>query len=274
MTATALTESTGLAVARAEMLDALQPLLSDQPWQDTFAAVRRDVLGTRFYRLGEFRPVAAAHRDFPAMIYGPDEALILQPGPSPRLYAPAPAFCAGLLTGLDLSQHHRVCVIGARDPYLTALLCQRLGDDHVTAVEVDTYYLGRVRAGLATAGYHPMLRRSAANADGPAPTHLLCAHPITSIPAAWIRLLGPGGVIVAALSAQRTGGPAVRVIVGCDGTASGQFLPGAPPALPPGPHRDAPTTSIGLTVTGATTELGLARQRLWWPTPTDDIGPY
>lgn len=248
-------------------------LLTDGAWRDAFTAVRRETLLPRFYTVDGRIPVTDTDPDRARLLYTADLALPVTASVHRHGIAPTPQFCARLLHGMRLTPRDRFMVVGAADPYLTALLCHRLGDTHVVVAEADATLAERARTVLAAHGYHPRVHHGDID-TAPAPTGVICAYPQRRIPSAWLHTLEPNTVIVAALSEQLHSGPAVRLVVAAPGIAFGFFLPGPRPNLPPGPHREQPAERIGLTVTASTRWDQRAGHQLWSPQPGDEIATY
>jgi protein-L-isoaspartate O-methyltransferase len=141
----------------------------------------------------------------------------------PTSSCPQPSVVATLLEALDVQEHHRVLQIGTGTGYTAALLCQRVGADNVTTVELHRELAASATRHLAVLGHHPRVligdgRRGAAD-HGPY-DRLIATCSTPRIPVAWINQVRPGGVIIANL-----GSGFVRLVVAPDKTASGFFLP-------------------------------------------------
>lgn len=140
-----------------------------------------------------------------------------------------PSLVVRMLEDLDPRDGDRVLEVGTGTGYSTALMCHRLGDEHVTSVEYDPAVAGRACAAVNAAGYEPTL----INGDGllghgaGAPyDRLIATCSVRTIPSEWLRQVRPGGTILTTLSGWLYGSGLVRLTVGDDGTAEGRFLPG------------------------------------------------
>jgi protein-L-isoaspartate O-methyltransferase len=85
--------------------------------------------------------------------------------------------------------------------YGTALLCQRIGADHVTSVDVDPYLVEAAAERLSSMGLHPHL----AVADLTQPLagqydRIVATVSVPCIPAGWLTALRPGGRLVTTIS--------------------------------------------------------------------------
>ncbi|MFE6099731.1 ATP-grasp peptide maturase system methyltransferase [Streptomyces laurentii] len=138
-----------------------------------------------------------------------------------------PALVVGMLESLDVEDGHQVLEIGTGTGYSGALLCQRLGEDNVTTVEVDPDVAARADAALETAGYSTWT----VNGDG------LLGHPrrapydriiatclVRRIPYTWVRQTKPGGIILATVGSWANGSGLAKVTVNEDGTAEGRII--------------------------------------------------
>lgn len=140
-----------------------------------------------------------------------------------------PSLVVRMLQDLDPQDGDRVLEIGTGTGYSTALMCERLGSEYVTSVEVDPAAAARARAALTAVGHEPAL----VNGDG------LLGHPedapydgliatcsVRTVPGAWLEQVRPGGTIVTTVSGWLYGSGLVKLTVGEGGTAEGRFLPG------------------------------------------------
>ncbi|MDT9685843.1 methyltransferase domain-containing protein [Streptomyces sp. TRM76323] len=153
--------------------------------------------------------------------------------------ASQPSLMADMLHALDVRDGDTVLEIGAGSGYNAALLSHRLGDAHVTTVDIDADITDAARAHLHAAGHHPAVVTGdgARGCPDRAPFDRIvatCALP--SVPPGWPAQCRPGAYVVAPLS---TG--IVRLRVEDAEHAEGRFLPtsayfvplrGALPAAP------------------------------------------
>jgi protein-L-isoaspartate O-methyltransferase len=112
---------------------------------------------------------------------------------------------ANLLEHAGITEGHRVLVVGAGQGYLPALLCERLGDSHVTVTDPDAGSLDDVVARLRAAGYQPTAASDLAEDGHPANAPYDCiitnrTRDTLEISPAWIAQVKPGGKVLAVLS--------------------------------------------------------------------------
>ncbi|MEU6825610.1 methyltransferase domain-containing protein [Streptomyces atriruber] len=114
-----------------------------------------------------------------------------------------PSLMAKMLVELDVREGDRVLEIGAGTGYNAALLAHRLGDDHVTTVDLDPEITESARQHLAAAGYRPAV----VTGDGTAgcPEHgpydrIIATCTLSSVPRAWLAQCRPGARILAPLA--------------------------------------------------------------------------
>ncbi|WP_175409909.1 methyltransferase domain-containing protein [Streptomyces sp. TRM64462] len=220
------------AEARRRLVAVLEAegALPDPAWRAAFAAVPRHLFVPYYYlgvmggyeRLWRDDPdplrreewLAVAYEDRPLGIRLRDGDLVST--------ASQPSLMAGMLHALDARDGDTALEIGTGSGYNAALLAHRLGDTHVTTMDLDTDITDAARAHLDAAGYHPAVVTGdgARGCPGRAPFDLIvatCALP--SVPDVWLAQCRPGARIVAPLS---TG--VLRLRVRDAGHAEGRFL--------------------------------------------------
>jgi protein-L-isoaspartate O-methyltransferase len=108
--------------------------------------------------------------------------------------------------------------------YGTALACARLGDAHVTSVDVDPYLVQAARERLAAAGYQPRVELCDVTGDLPAGEYdrIVSTVSVRTVPLAWLKALSPGGRLVTTLAGT---GLIVVADKTADGGAVGQVAP-------------------------------------------------
>lgn len=119
----------------------------------------------------------------------------------------------------------RVLEIGTGTGYFAALLCARLGDRHVTTVDVDPYLVEAARQRLAAAGYRPtvVLADGRDGHAGNAPyDRVIATCSVRPIPSAWVTQTRPGGTILTTLAGTSA---MVRLTAHGSEQASGRVLP-------------------------------------------------
>ncbi|TGA91152.1 methyltransferase domain-containing protein [Streptomyces sp. MZ04] len=115
-----------------------------------------------------------------------------------------PSLMAKMLAELRLPRDGcDVLEIGAGTGYNAALLAHRLGDEHITTVDLDPEITESARRHLAAAGHHPAV----VTGDGAAgcPEHapydrIIATCTLTSVPRAWLAQCRPGARILAPLA--------------------------------------------------------------------------
>ncbi|MEV4424159.1 methyltransferase domain-containing protein [Streptomyces sp. NPDC049602] len=136
--------------------------------------------------------------------------------------ASQPSLMALMLDALDVRDGHDVLEIGAGSGYHAALLCHRLGEEHVTTVDLDEEIAESARTHLAAAGYRPAVLAADGARGCPerAPyDRIVATCAVPSVPYPWLAQCRPGALVLAPLS---TGLILLRVRDA--GHAEGRFL--------------------------------------------------
>lgn len=153
----------------------------------------------------------------------------LRPGTYPVYTSSStmPSLVLTMLEALDVHDGQRVLEIGTGTGYNTALVCARLGSEHVTSVDIDPELIELATERLAANGRTPTLA-AVDGADGypsGAPyQRIIATCGVRAIPPAWLAQTAPGAVILADVHGP-LGGTLARLTVDADGTATGRFLP-------------------------------------------------
>lgn len=140
-----------------------------------------------------------------------------------------PTVMARMLDALDTAPGHQVLEIGTGTGYNTALLCELVGEQHVTSVDIDPDLVTNARNRLGFEGYRPrLLVGDGRIADLGGPWDRIIATCETStVPPEWIRQCKAGAVLVV-----NTGYGPARLTVASDGTATGRFIDGFSAFMP------------------------------------------
>ncbi|WP_405853627.1 methyltransferase domain-containing protein [Streptomyces sp. NBC_00090] len=204
--------------------------LSDPAWRAAFAEVPRHLFVPWFYvsgtggyqRLwsGDPDPVRrerwlrGAYADTAVATRVRDGELVSS--------ASQPSLMALMLRALDVRDGDDVLEIGAGTGYHAALLCHRLGEEHVTTVDLEEEIAESARTHLGAAGYRPAVLAADGARGCPqrAPyDRIVATCAVPAVPYPWLAQCRPGALVLAPLS---TGLILLRVH---DGThAEGRFL--------------------------------------------------
>ncbi|MFK4064719.1 methyltransferase domain-containing protein [Streptomyces sp. NPDC029674] len=114
-----------------------------------------------------------------------------------------PSLMAKMLVELDVREGDRVLEIGAGTGYNAALLAHRLGDDHVTTVDLDPEITESARRHLTAAGYRPAVVTGDGAAGCPerAPyDRIIATCTLSSVPGTWLGQCRPGARILTPLA--------------------------------------------------------------------------
>ncbi|MFF0550474.1 methyltransferase domain-containing protein [Streptomyces sp. NPDC004311] len=133
-----------------------------------------------------------------------------------------PSLMARMLAALDVRDGDDVLEIGAGTGYNAALLCHRLGEEHVTTVDLDEEITESARVHLARLGLHPAVVTGDGARGCPARApfdRILVTCTLPLVPHAWLAQCRPGARILAPLS---TG--LIALTVRDAGFAEGRFL--------------------------------------------------
>ncbi|WP_326595643.1 methyltransferase domain-containing protein [Streptomyces sp. NBC_01803] len=138
----------------------------------------------------------------------------------------APAAVLNMLASLEPRPGDRVLEIGTGSGYHTALLCERVGEQHVTSVEIDASLVRRAVEVLADAGYRPHVVWGDGELgwpDGAPYDRLISTAAVRRVPPAWLEQVRPGGEIVTPWFPNYHGRGLIWLRMGDDGTAQGWF---------------------------------------------------
>ncbi|MFF3004513.1 methyltransferase domain-containing protein [Kitasatospora sp. NPDC057940] len=142
--------------------------------------------------------------------------------------ASMPSLVARMLRHLDVVDGNTVLDIGTGTGWTSALLSARLGDAHVTTVEVDRAVAAAAARRLTAAGFHP----SCSTGDGLEGQPLRVPYDrvhstaaVRRLPRAWLEQTRPGGVIVTPWGTPYANAGLLRLVVGGPGEPShGRFV--------------------------------------------------
>lgn len=136
-------------------------------WRHAVERVPRDLFVPRFYRGDcergiDYELVDGArpdhHQRWLSSVYSPDASLVTAYDPRtlyPTTSATMPRIVVAMLEALAVEPGQRVLEIGTGSGYSTALLCERLGSEHVTTVDIGQRVVELARRRLREAGYTP-----------------------------------------------------------------------------------------------------------------------
>ncbi|MCH0538369.1 methyltransferase domain-containing protein [Streptomyces sp. MUM 203J] len=116
---------------------------------------------------------------------------------APTSSATLPSLVVAMLQHAKISETDEVLDIATGSGYSAALASRRLGDDHVTTLDVDPYLSEAAATRLDRVGLHPQV--VTADADGDLPgdfDRIMSMVSVPRIPASWLRALRAGGRLV------------------------------------------------------------------------------
>lgn len=205
-------------------------------WQCAFERVPRHLFIPSFYRMGESGSDRVAvtgtdsdqHDEWLSCIYG-DHSLVIQFDPTNPARATSsssqPTLMATMLEALDVKDGANVLEVGTGSGYNAALLCERLGSQLVTTIDIDEQLVADATQRLGIAGYRPTTAVGD-GMNGYQPNALydriVATYAIAAVPHAWTVQLRPDAVIVAPFW-----GGIVRLEMAMDRAMVGRFLPTA-----------------------------------------------
>ncbi|WP_308250647.1 methyltransferase domain-containing protein [Nonomuraea rhizosphaerae] len=172
------------------------------------------------------RLLAAAYRDWTLVTrVGAAHADHAEPGARTQGPATSSATLPGLLVQMyrhaSIGDGCTVLDVGTGTGYGTAVLCARLGQERVTAIDVDPYLNERARQRLDEAGFRP--RVITGDATGPLDgewDRIVATVAVETVPASWLRALRPGGRLATTLAGMAVILTAEKL---ADGSAAGRI---------------------------------------------------
>jgi len=136
------------------------------------------------------------------LVYSDRVLITVDEGDERRSSSSRPSVMLRFLRLLDVQDGNTVLEIGTGTGYNAALLCERLGDERVTSIDIDAELVEAAREALAGCGYAPSLAVQDGYYGYPprAPyDRIIATCSVPRIPSSWRDQLAPGGVLVAPL---------------------------------------------------------------------------
>jgi protein-L-isoaspartate O-methyltransferase len=209
-------------------------------WHEAALSVPRHVLVPRWftqsrdYENWELRDGPSDEQAWLDAAYDPRRTLVTKvgtthadqaaPGTAYTGWATSSSTLPGLV--LDMYRHARiypgtdVLDVGTGSGYGAALLARRLGDQHVTSIDIDAYLTRIAQSRLDSFGAHPLILTADATGDLPGTyDRIVPMVSLPAVPASWLTALRPNGRLVFSL----TGGSVLITAVKTpDGGATGR----------------------------------------------------
>ncbi|MGH3934174.1 MAG: methyltransferase domain-containing protein [Pseudonocardiaceae bacterium] len=200
--------------------------ITDERWRHVFATVPRHALVPRYYRADNYQEIDGTtghdHPTWLRSVYS-DETLITQKTThTVTSSGTMPGLVALMLRALNVHDHQRVLQIGTGTGYTAALLCERLGPQHVTTIDIDSHLVQAATTRLAAVGYRPTaIAGNGSHGYFPhAPyDRFLATCSLSRIPTAWLAQARPGARVVAPIAKGL-----ITLDVADENHAAGHFL--------------------------------------------------
>ncbi|WP_433229825.1 methyltransferase domain-containing protein [Actinomadura formosensis] len=209
-----------------------QGVITDPAWREVVTSVPRHMFVPEFHD-DTFGLVGTGDPRWPELVYS-DDTLVTQRKEHPdqpgfqwsTSSSTRPSLMLRMLHLLDVRHGMNVLEIGTGTGYNAALLCERLGSEHVTTVDIDPELTGAARARLAGAGYSPTVvtRDGVRGYAERAPYDRVITTVATErVPYTWVEQTRRGGIVLADVRppGMTWAGALTRLTVAEDGTASG-----------------------------------------------------
>jgi protein-L-isoaspartate O-methyltransferase len=124
-----------------------------------------------------------------------------RPEGRPTSSSTTPSLVVTMYRHAMIGDDSHVLDVGTGSGYGTALLASRLGDDHVTSIDIDPYLVKAAEERLAGLGLRPLA--VVADATGPLPgtyDRIVSMMSVAPVPPGWLAALRPGGRLVTTLA--------------------------------------------------------------------------
>ena len=144
-----------------------------------------------------------------------DRSVILRVGPhhadhadthdrpvgGPTSSATLPSLVVRMFQHARIADGDQLLDVGTGSGYGTALAALRLGEDHVTSVDINDYLVSAARDRLDTIGLRPHIEALDATEDLPGMyDRIVATVGVRPVPVSWLRALKPGGRLVTTIS--------------------------------------------------------------------------
>jgi protein-L-isoaspartate(D-aspartate) O-methyltransferase len=212
------------AAARAAMVSDLIAAgeLLDSQWQEVFLAVPRHRLVPRYFNGEAIVEPDSDREEWLASVYSDTTLITQRDDHAITSSGTMPSLVATMLQALDVQDGHRVLQIATGTGYTAALLCERLGSDAVTSIEIDPKLSALASRRLRDCGYTPTMITGDARHGYPARApydRVIATFGVERVPLEWIAQVRPGGVIVAPVATALA-----RLTVAGPEAASGRLI--------------------------------------------------